>query len=56
MPANWNLLSTHGFAFDQVNNIFYLWCINVQDASIDHANIYGVSGNNGAILTTAPVK
>ncbi len=44
MPDGWLLLSTHGFAHDEYTNIFYLWCANMFNATIDYASIFGVDG------------
>ena len=44
MPENWILLSTHGFAHDLDTNIFYLWCANMFNATIDYYSIFGVDG------------
>jgi len=44
MPVNWILLSTHGFAHDLDTNIFYLWCANMFNATIDYYSIFGVDG------------
>jgi hypothetical protein len=52
MPKGWLLLSTHGFTHDSDQNIFYLWCANFLNATIDYSSIFGVDGNSGKIVST----